>query len=280
MKSFETRKKFEELARLGLKEAPFRISADPRFLYLTSELALHLDRLLDLVVYEEGLGVVQGAVGTGKTTVARRLFELARGEDNDLYPVFIHTASYSTPAVAARDIANHLDLDTHRVYTTQMRIIEEGIFKIRDDGLNPVLIIDDAQHMSAQSLETIQHMINFDVSSKAVQIILFGQDEIHATFNKASTRSVKSRVVTWIVLNPFSFEDTVSMLNWRVQLAGRREPLFSEGALGMIWQTSEGNPRDTIMIANEGLQVLFKQGGQTIDDDIVSQAIDNFTLKS
>jgi len=277
--SLSTRMKYSDLSRLGLMELPFRISADPRFLYLTPTIASLIDRLLDLMAYEEGLGVVEGEIGIGKTSVARRLYDIAAGDDNNLHPVYIHTALYNSAPAAARDIADHFGLDTHRVYTTQLRILEEGILKIREDGDNPVLIIDDAQFMETPSLETIQNMINFDVSSKAVQIVLFGQPEIHRNFSKPSAESVLKRVVTWQKLSAFSFEDTSAMLNWRVQQAGRKEPLFTGNALSMIWDTSQGNPRDTINIANEALRQLIKNGGQTINGEITQSAIANFSTR-
>ena len=69
------------------------------------------------------------------------------------------------------------------------------------------------------------------------------------------------------------------MLNWRVQQAGRKEPLFTGNALSQIWDTSQGNPRDTINIANEALRQLIKNGGQTINGEITEIAIANFSTR-
>jgi type II secretory pathway predicted ATPase ExeA len=268
-----------QLNKLGLREQPFRISADPRFLYLSRSIANLINRLLDLMEFEEGLGVVEGEIGAGKTTVARRLFDIANGDDNNLHPVFIHTATYSTAGVAAREISTHLRLPHKRSYNDQLHEIEKWILDIRSQGRNPVLIIDDAHAMSVESLDTIQNLINFDVHSKAIQIVLFGQPEIHTTFGDEAAASVNNRVVTWQLLRPFSPAEMIEMLNWRAQQAGRKAPLFDDLAFQAIYSVSEGNPRDSVNLAHESLRHLITNDEDIISEAIVQAAIDTFTQR-
>jgi type II secretory pathway predicted ATPase ExeA len=268
-----------QLNKYGLREQPFRISADPRFLYLSRSIANLINRLLDLMEYEEGLGVVEGEIGAGKTSVARRLFDIANGEDNNLHPVFIHTATYSTAGVAAREISTHLRLPHKRSYNDQLHEIEKWVIEVRAQGRNPVLIIDDAHAMSVESLDTIQNLINFDVESKAIQIVLFGQPEIHTTFGAEAAASVNNRVVTWQLLRPFSQSEMIEMLNWRAQQAGRKQPLFDDLAFQQIYAFSNGNPRDSVNLANESLRKLVVAEGEIISEDIARAAIETFTQR-
>jgi general secretion pathway protein A len=269
-----SRLSLESLARLGLKELPFRVSADPRFLYLTSAIANLIDRLLDLITYEEGLAVVEGKIGTGKTSVARRLFEIANGDDNNYHPVYMHTASFSTALEAAKDISKHFGVSPRRAYTDQLRDFESYLIQVRQDDLIPVLMIDDAQLMSPTSLDAIQNMLNFDISVKLIQIILFGQPEIHSNFGNSP--AVLDRVVSWQNLGAMNFRDTVAMLNWRVQQAGRVESLFDNEALQFAFDQSEGTPRTIILLANDALRELVLQNGQIITGAIMKKAIKRY----
>ncbi|HEX9386101.1 MAG TPA: AAA family ATPase, partial [Anaerolineales bacterium] len=214
-----------ELGLLDLNEHPFHISADPRFLYLTEQHKSALSRLENTIEWREGLSVIEGPIGAGKTTMARRLYELCMQNDG-LEPVYIHTASYPTPASALRDIVNHYRLDSRRAYLDKLRDFEKYLIILRKQDKNPVLIIDDAQLMAANSLQPIQDFLNFDVSSKLIQIILFGQQEIHRNFSKKP--ALLDRVVFWHRLGPLTYAETLRMIQFRLTVAGRFKPLFSD----------------------------------------------------
>ena len=95
----------EKLQQLGFREHPFHVSADPRFLYLSKQHLAVLDRAQDVINWREGLAVVEGQIGVGKTTLARRLHEMFAYEAG-YDTVYIHTAEYNTPVDAARESVN------------------------------------------------------------------------------------------------------------------------------------------------------------------------------
>jgi len=272
-----TRFTMRELGLLDLNEQPFSISADPRFLYLTEQHKAALSRLQDSIDWREGLSVIEGPIGAGKTTMARRLYELCM-QNEALEPVYIHTASYSTPMMALRDIVTHYRLDSRRAYLEKIRDFEKHLISLRKQEKNPVLIIDDAQLMAPDSLQPIQDFLNFDISSKLIQIILFGQQEIHRNFSK--NPALLDRVVFWHKLSPLTYAETVQMIHFRLTVAGRYKPLFTDQAIQIIYEASKGVPRPLMIICNETLHIIVAKGRVEVDEADVRQAIEIYNQRS
>jgi general secretion pathway protein A len=267
-----------ELGKLSLNEHPFRLSADPRFLYLTEQHKAALGRLEDLVTWREGLSVVEGPVGTGKTTLARRLYELCLpGEGRDLETIYVHTAAYHTALGALRDIGKHFGLESRRSYTDQLRDFERHLLDLRKKDFNAVLIIDDAQFMRGDSLHPIQDMLNFDQSSKLIQIVLFGQQEIHRTL--ANDEALLDRVVYWYKVGPLTYTEMVLMLQFRLSVAMRSEPFFTDRAYEVLYDFSRGVPRKLIIVCNETLRLLVERNRSIADEHDVLQAIDIYNQR-
>jgi general secretion pathway protein A len=246
----------EKLLRCGFREHPFLPSADPRFLYLSKQHLAALDRIQDVINWREGLAVVEGPVGVGKTSIARRLHNIYDFQDG-YRTVYIHTATYSTATEAARDIAGAFSLKVRRAQLDQLRDFENFLVDMRERNVNAVVIIDDAQKMSSSSLDTILNMLNFDVNAKLIQAILFGQPELHGIF--ADNQAVLSRVASWQKLSPLPIDDTSAMVEFRCQVAGRSDPLYTDSALFRLYEFSQGLPRTVIMISNEVLRILIEQ---------------------
>ena len=150
-------------------------------MYLSRNHLNILDRLEDIIEWREGLAVVEGHIGMGKTSLARRLYELTV-QDETTEPVYIHTAAYNTAMDAARDISAAFRVRGRRAYVDQLRELETRLVALKSQDRTAVVLLDDAQFMQPESLETVQNMLNFDISSKLVQIVLFGQQEIKEIF--------------------------------------------------------------------------------------------------
>ncbi|MGQ9555912.1 MAG: ExeA family protein [Anaerolineae bacterium] len=260
----------EKLDRLGFREHPFMISADPRFLYLSKQHLAVLDRVQDVINWREGLAVVEGPVGVGKTTVARRLYDLFAYEAG-YRMVYIHTAAYSTATEATRDIASAFGRAPRRAYLDQLRDFERFLVEVRTADENAVVIIDDAQKMKSASLDALQSFFNFDVKVKLIQLILFAQPEIHGTF--AQNPAVLDRVASWQRLTPLPPDDAFAMLRFRCQVAGRRESLFTDGAFLRLYEFTAGVPRPMMIISSETLRILVNCGKPLADTPEVDQAI-------
>ena len=266
-----TRLTYRELGRLGLKEHPFHPSADPRFLYLSRNHLNALSRLQDLIEWGEGLAVVEGHMGTGKTSLARRLYELTV-QDENTEPVYIHTAAFSSPMGAARDISAAFGVRGTRAYTRQLRDLENYLIKLKREDKTAVVLLDDAQLMAPDSLDTIQNMLNFDLSAKLIQIVLFGQQEIKEIF--VQKKAVHDRVVHWQSLGPLPFSEVVGLLEFRLTVAGRVEPLFTDSALTRLYDFSRGIPRPLVIVCGNVLRLLAEHNAQIADLEEVEAAIE------
>jgi general secretion pathway protein A len=260
----------ESLRRLGFLEYPFSLSADPRFLFLSKQHAAVLDRVEDVINLRNGLGVVEGEIGVGKTTIARRLHEIYNMQP-EFNIKYIHTAAYSSPGEATRDIAVAFGLPINREKTVQLRKFEEFLVKERKDGRNDIVIIDDAQKINASSLDAFQNFLNFDVKAKLIQIILFGQPEIHVAFGK--NKAVNSRVASWQKLSPLAPDDALRMIQWRSQVAGRQDPILSDAGFFLLNEFTAGVPRPIIIICDEILRLMSEKNLAIADVAEVESAI-------
>jgi len=266
----------ENLARLRFREHPFLPTADPRFLFLSSQHTAVLNRVLDLIDLHEGLGVVEGPIGVGKTLVARRLHSMFDMEPG-YRPVFIHTAAYNTPTEAARDIAAAFGRPTRRAQIDQLRDFESFLVDLRTQEINAIVIIDDAQKMSPASLDAIQNFLNFEARVRLIQVVLFAQPEIHGVF--AANPAVLSRVVSWQRLSPLPPDDAAAMLQFRCTVAGRSESLFTEGAFLRVYEVAEGVPRPMITVSAEVLRILLENNAFTAAVEHVDGAIAAYTQR-
>jgi general secretion pathway protein A len=266
----------EKLNALGFHEHPFLTSANLRFLYLSKQHSSVIDRVEDVINYREGLAVIEGQIGVGKTTIARQIYEM-HIVDEEFKIVYIHTAAYSTDKEAASDIAVAFHLPVNRALIKQLRNFEIYLMEIRKNEQNAVVIIDDAQKMSAKSLDAIQNFLNFDVRTKLIQVILFGQPEIHKPFSL--NEAVADRVSTWQRLTPLPIDETMNMIQFRMSVAGRQDSMLTDGALLKLYDFTHGVPRTIVMVCNEILHVLASQDKRIADTSEVEEAIQRFDTR-
>ena len=193
------------LERLGLKEDPFKLSADPRYLYLGPEHLAVYRQAQGVVSRRRGLALFSGDMGMGKSSLARRIYDLYAAEDNVIIS-YIHTASFKSAMDAARQISVSLGLPTQRSFQRQMDTLERLMADEYTRGRNLVIILDDAQMMEQEALEVIHRLYNFDYDAKVVQILAFGQREMNSLFetNKA-VNATRFRPLSLAAINPVQF---------------------------------------------------------------------------
>jgi general secretion pathway protein A len=264
------------LERLGLLEDPFKMSADPRYLNLGAEHLNIYRQIQGVIARRRGLALVLGGIGMGKSSLARRVFDLHFSEEK-IEIAYVDTASYKTSMEAARGISRafaNLDIPAQRSYATQKDKLKDAIVNAYEQGRNVVLLLDDAQRLSRDSLELIHELYNFDYDHKLIQVILFGQHELLPLFE--SYQAVSSRVFTRMTLNPLTMPSALQMINFRLQTAGRKEPLIDDDAFGLLFNSSGGVPREIVRLCALATDLLIEREEDYVTSQIMEEVIQKY----
>lgn len=243
----------------GLKEKPFRITPDPRFLYLSEKHGEALDHLIYGIRQGEGFMVITGDVGTGKTTVVRSLLEQLDGQQ-------IKTAVVLNPLLDLEELLKTVLEDfglsprgNHRKELIDQ--LNSFLLSLNREGKQAVVIIDEAQNLTPQLLEELRSLSNLETDQeKLLQIVLVGQLELWKQLNRPELRQLQQRISVRYRIGPLSFQETKAYIAHRLQVAGAGEAIiFSGRALRRIYRLSGGIPRLINLICDRTLLVLFTE---------------------
>ena len=270
----ETRFKFSQLGQLGLKEDPFSNSTDPRYYYLSEEHAPAYKAVLQAVVRRRGLMLITGEPGLGKTTLARRLYSVLSAEP-DMDVAYIPRAHWQTKFMAVQQIAlalTSLNVPLRRGYDDQLEALKTAIANAYNNRRNVVIIFDDAQEMRSSGMTLIHELYNFEKGEKTVQSVVFGQLETIELFR--SYKAIWSRVFQNLSLMRLSYQSTVNLVNYRVRVADRLEPMVDDDAWTILDEAAAGIPRDIVAICGVALDTLLNSGQKLITVDVMKQAVE------
>lgn len=261
-----------DLSPLGLIEPPFSLSPDPRYFYVSLQHKATLAKVTYATEQRQGLSVIFGDVGVGKTTVARRLYQNYRDRE-DYYTAYIPTPLYPSDFQFLKNICAEFGIRPKRSKLVQLAAFEEFLIDAFREEKNVLLIVDEAQGLIGPQFELIRQLLNFETNTqKLIQIVLIGQNELR---NKLRLkRALASRVSTRSTLEPLHFEDTRSMINFRVMVAGRQTPLFTEEALNRIYNCSRGMPREICVLGLNLLPAALIHKVPIIDARLVDEVVE------
>lgn len=258
------------LERLGLKEDPFKLSADPRYLYLGSEHLAVYRQAQGVISRRRGLALITGDMGMGKSSLARRLYDVYASEQAVVI-CYIHTAAFKSAMDAARQVSLSLGCAPQRSFQRQMESLEQMMAGAYTAGRNVVILLDDAQMMSPEALEVIHRLYNFDYDAKVVQILSFGQSEMSALFDV--NKPVSKRVFVRLALPPLTLASALQMVVFRLRVAGRNDPLIDDNAFELLYEKSQGIPREIIRLCALATDYLVQSDETMINLDIVREVI-------
>jgi general secretion pathway protein A len=261
-----------DFSPLGLAEPPFSLSPDPRFFFLSTQHKTALAKITYTAEQRQGLSVVYGDVGVGKTTIARRLYQLYN-DNPGFVAAYLPMPIFPSEFQFLKAISSEFGLPPKRSKYAQIELFNAYLIDIWKHGKNAVLIIDEAQALVGRQFELIRQLLNFESNTqKLIQIIMIGQNELR---NKLRLKkSLRSRIATRSTIEPLDLHDTRDMINFRVMVAGRTPPLFTEDAIQTIYDHSRGMPRDICALGLNVLPLALLINSGTVDVDLVQQAID------
>ena len=241
----------------GLADEPFRLTPDPRYLYLSRQ---HADALAHLrlgLTESSGFVCITGDVGTGKTTLLRTFLE-------ELGPE-ISTAYVFNPDVTVlellRTIIGELGIESHtRSRKKLVDALNQHLLAQREDGRRSVVVIDEAQALSVGVLEELRLLSNLETSTeKLLRIVLVGQPQLHELLVDPALVQLNQRITLRLHLGPLSREETAAYVRHRLGVAseGQKTDLFTRGAIRTLHRYAGGVPRLVNMFAHRALVVAF-----------------------
>jgi general secretion pathway protein A len=261
-----------DFSPLGLAEPPFSLSPDPRFFFLSTQHKTALAKITYTAEQRQGLSVVYGDVGVGKTTIARRLYQMYN-DNPEFVAAYLPMPIFPSEFQLLKAICSEFGLPPKRSKYAQIELLNAYLIDVWKQGHNAVLIIDEAQALVGRQFELIRQLLNFESNTqKLIQIIMIGQNELR---NKLRLKKpLRSRIATRSTIEPLDLLDTRDMINFRVMVAGRTAPLFTEDALQDIYDYSRGMPRDICALGLNVLPLALLMDARTIDVDLIQQAVD------
>lgn len=263
----------------GFVEAPFNITPDPSFLYLTSSHREGLAQLQYGIDARRGFIVLTGEVGTGKTTLIHTLLS--------------KLAEHTHTALIFSTIANPLDLmryvceefklveplQNHRGLHEYICLLNEFLLRSYSRGENAALIIDEAQNLSADVLESVRLLSNFETTKdKLLQILLVGQPELSDRLNTPQLRQLKQRVALRHHLRPLSLNDCQKYIASRLKHAGGSIGVFAPRAIESIHHYSNGIPRLINVICDNAMINAYALDQRQIEPDLIKEVAEDLYL--
>jgi type II secretory pathway predicted ATPase ExeA len=265
----------------GLSQAPFNITPDPSFLYLSPSHREGLAQLSYGIRGRKGFVVLTGEVGTGKTTLIHALLKDLNGSAQTAL-IF---STITSPADLLRSVCEEFGLiepkrplqDIHDYLVSLNEFLLESYRK----GENCALIVDESQNLSAEVLESIRLLSNFETSKdKLLQILLVGQPELALRLNSPELRQLKQRVMLRHHLRALSLQESCEYVQNRLKVAGGGQTIFTPNALESIYSYSGGIPRIVNVLCDNALLTGYALGSREIDTAIIREVAEDLSIRT
>jgi type II secretory pathway predicted ATPase ExeA len=265
----------------GLKQEPFNITADPAFLYLSRSHREALAQLSYGIKARKGFVVLTGEVGTGKTTLINGLLD-ELDSDTRTALIFSYIAN---PFDLLRYTCNEFGLrspqHSREDFYEYLALLNDYLFDSYRSGKNCALIIDEAQNLSSEVLESVRLLSNFETSKdKLLQILLVGQPELSTRLNSQELRQLKQRVTVRYHLRSLTLKECQAYISSRLQVAGGDPLLFTANAIEVIYACSAGIPRVINVICDGALMTAYGLRKTYIDDSLIRQVAEDLQIGS
>jgi type II secretory pathway predicted ATPase ExeA len=262
----------------GFREIPFSVTPDPRFFYANSLYQEALATLQYGIKNKKGFIVITGEVGTGKTTLLRKLMRQLEASIDSVFIFNTYLSFSELLQLILQDLGLPLKEKTRLVMIQELN---EYLMQQLQKGRTVSLLIDEAQNLSDESLEGLRLLSNLETDKeKLLQIVLMGQPELEAKLNKPSLRQLNQRVALRCRLDPLSQVDVGSYIRHRPQVAGYKgSEIFSMSAVKAIWLYSRGTPRLINLICDNALLIAYATNKRFVSEAMVDEASRDLGLK-
>ncbi len=257
----------------GLREQPFGLTPDTSFYFPALPHQEAHDTLFYALSAGEGFLVVEGEVGTGKTLLLRYLLrELLNAEPSRWQVAFVPNPGLDQQGLYAA-IACEFNLPADGACEVLLHRLERHFIALAQQGRQPVLLIDEAQAMPADTLEAVRLLTNLETEKrKLLQVVLFGQPELMARLREKGTRQILTRISFHATLRPLECHESIAYVQHRLRVAGGTGSPFSWRAERALWRASRGLPRLVNIIAAKAMMLAYGRGSHRVTSRYVTAA--------
>ena len=264
---------------LGFNKEPFSTSPDPEFFYLSKEHETALTNVLIDLRLKRGLSVILGDVGTGKTTLSRKLIQELRSREDCIFHIVLDP-TFANEELFLTSLLHNFEINISAIANPTILDLREALERfLFQKGVTEektvTLIIDEAQKLSESSLEILRVLLNYETNEfKLLQLILLGQLELYSKI--LNIPNFFDRISFKFTLNPLDFDEAREMIEFRIQQAGYRANihLFLDEAVREIYEYSRGYPRQITMMCHKALKTLVLKNKFVVDSELVHELIE------
>jgi general secretion pathway protein A len=258
----------------NLREFPFSITPDPRFLYFSHHHREAYDHLMYGIDQRKGFIQLSGEVGSGKTTLCRAvLAELAKNRN-------VETALILNPSLTEtqllRAMLNDFGLEVRgRDRLAYIEKLNEFLLLKNREGTNVALVVDEAQDLTPPVMEQVRLLSNLETDQhKLIQIVLCGQPELEKRLARPDLRQLRQRITVRYHIPPLTLDETTAYINHRLWVAGSNGDLiFEPGAIRELYRYTKGSPRVTNAVCDNALLAGYVTRSHRLDARCVRRAI-------
>ncbi|MAG76307.1 MAG: general secretion pathway protein GspA [Colwelliaceae bacterium] len=256
----------------GLNEAPFTIAPDPKYLFLSQQHQQAINHLQYCLREGGGFVLLTGEVGTGKTTLSRRLLEQL---PENTQVAFILNPTLSSQELLAT-ICDELNIRYKKTGLTLKYLtdkIQQKLLKNHEEDINTLLIVDEAQHLQPEVLEQLRLLTNLETNTrKLLQVVLIGQPELQQLLQRRDLRQLAQRITARYHLLPLTRKEVEAYIQHRLTVADCSRPLFNGGAISLIHKISKGIPRLINLLCDRALATAYGNNDSVVNRKTVLTA--------
>ena len=258
----------------GLDEKPFSIPPDPSYLYLSDKHKKALSRLQYSIMNRASFTVITGDIGSGKTTLIR---ELIHQFDQDVSVGLVSNVNFSSFEELLQWVLYAFELEyDSKDKVSLFETFTDFVIKNYSESRNTVLIIDEAQNLTVDTLEQLRMLSNINVGQHQVlQLILVGQPGLQEMLQRPELEQFAQRIEVEYYLQPLDLEETRCYIEHRIRVAGGSNDLFTPETFSLIWQSTSGVPRLINVLCGMALVYAFADFKDQVDVEVIKHVLED-----
>ncbi len=262
------------LDSFGFSERPFTLVPDPAFLYWSDQHKRAFSVLEFGILSRAPITLITGAVGCGKTTLLRQL--LKQIEEDSVVGLISNAQGDRGELIQWVLHALGVKFDADDGYVSQFQALQDFLIQTYAEGRRVILIFDEAQNLSQNSLEELRMLTNINSNKdELIQLVLVGQNELRDMIKRPELRQLAQRIAASFHLRPLTDEATGEFITHRLRVAGGSGDEIDEKAKMLIFEVTQGIPRLVNQVCDMSLLYAWSAGTKVVDMKIVQAVIDD-----